>query len=67
MAKPLWISDPEQWDKLPLTEQAEELRKHYCMGPCGQSLSVLATRQETDRFFKRVIKELQSCDSDCAS
>jgi len=55
---PLWLSDIIAWNKLPLTEQAEALRQHYCTGPCAQSSHVMTTRSVTDKFL-RAVKEQQ--------
>ena len=51
----LWIKDPLKWDKLTLVERLEALRIHYCTGPCGQSMSVMATRSATDFTLREVI------------
>lgn len=55
----LWLSNPTAWNELPLTDKLEALRKHYCTGPCGQSSSVLATREATNRALKEAIEKLK--------
>lgn len=55
----LWIKDPEKWKSLPLTEQLEHLRKHYCTGPCGQSMKTTMLRAVTNRVLRAAIKELE--------
>lgn len=52
---PLWLKDILEWNKLPLVEKLEHLRKHYCTGPCGQSSSIQTTRSVTDETLKDVI------------
>lgn len=54
----LWIKDKQKWDKLPLIERLEALRKHYCTGPCGQSSGVLATRSATNAAIREAIDSL---------
>lgn len=56
--KPLWLKDIKAWNKLKLVEQLEALRQHYCTGPCGQSSSVLTTREVTNKVFLDIIDEL---------
>lgn len=53
-----WLKNPDKWNKRSLVEKLELLRKHYCTGPCGQSNSVLTTREETNKVFKEVINLL---------
>lgn len=54
----LWIKDPLKWDKLTLVERLEALRIHYCTGPCGQSMSVMATRSATNIALKEAIMSI---------
>jgi hypothetical protein len=51
----LWIKEPLKWRELPLVEKLEALRKHYCTGPCGQSMSVMMTRSATNIALKEAI------------
>lgn len=37
---PPWQKDPIGWKQLPLSDRLEDLRKHYCRGPGGQSSGV---------------------------
>jgi len=48
----LWLKDIRKWNSLDITEKLELLRKHYCTGPCGQSVSVTSTRSETDSSIR---------------
>jgi len=54
----MWLKNKEKWDDLELIEQIEELRKHYCTGPCGQSSSTLNTREATNQALNRVKRAL---------
>lgn len=54
-----WLTDPKKWNSLDITEKLEMLRKHYCNGPCGQSVSVTSTRSETDKALKEAIREIE--------
>ena len=54
----LWIKDPLKWDRLSLVERLEALRLHYCTGPCGQSMSVMATRSATNIALKEAIMSI---------
>lgn len=54
----LWIKEPLRWQGLPLVEKLEALRLHYCTGPCGQSMSVMATRSATNKALEDAINEL---------
>lgn len=56
---PLWLKDILEWNKLPLVEKLEHLRKHYCTGPCGQSSSIQTTRSVTDSVLQESIMELK--------
>lgn len=56
----LWIRDKQKWDKLPLVERLEALRLHYCTGPCGQSMSVMATRSATNTALKEAMMVIDS-------
>lgn len=56
----LWIRDKQKWDKLPLVERLEALRLHYCTGPCGQSMSVMATRSATNKALKEAMMVIDS-------
>ena len=54
----LWIKDKAKWDRLSLVERLEALRLHYCTGPCGQSMSVMATRSATNIALKEAIMSI---------
>jgi hypothetical protein len=56
----LWIRDKQKWDGLPLMEKLEALRLHYCTGPCGQSMSVMATRSATNKALKEAMMVIDS-------
>ena len=54
-----WMHDPKSWQARPFRDQLEALRNHYCTGPCGQSMSVMTTRDELNRALKKA-SELQA-------
>lgn len=58
MSKANWLQDMKGWLDQSLTYRLDELRKHYCTGPCGQSSSVMSTREATDRTLRDAIHEL---------
>ena len=45
----IWIRDPKKWQSLSLIDRLNALHTWYCTGPCGQSASVLAARDELSR------------------
>ena len=58
----IYLNNRQKWDELDLDTQVEEIRKHYCTGPCGQSSSVLEIRGRTNKVLieiKQKLKELK--------
>jgi hypothetical protein len=58
-----WLTNPERWRQRPLTQQLELLRKHYGIGPCGQSSAVLATRAVTNACIREAISRLSPLET----
>jgi hypothetical protein len=45
----IWLRDPKKWKSFSLIDRLNALHTWYCTGPCGQSASVLAARDELSR------------------
>jgi hypothetical protein len=45
----IWLRDPKKWKSFSLIDRLNALHTCYCTGPCGQSASVLAARDELSR------------------
>ena len=58
----LWLKNILDWNKLCLAEKLEQLRKHYCTGPCGQSNNVLATRDVTNSVLQDAVVKVRQFD-----
>jgi len=55
----LYIGEVD-WSNLPLAEQLEEIRKHLCTGPCGQSSQVMQQRSRIDSTLRQAIGQLNA-------
>jgi len=62
-----WIKDPIKWEQAPLVDKLEELRKHYCTGPCGQSSSVISNRSTTNKTLREAIETINRLQSEIDS
>ncbi len=62
----IWNNDSERWSSMPLSQQLEKLRIHYCTGPCGSSQSVMGTRQATNSALREAIERLEGRYDDSA-
>lgn len=55
MKRPTWLRDILAWNKMPLSDRLEELRKYHCTGPCGQWSCVMTTREELNKALGEAI------------